>query len=367
MKIILVSRYLPFPGGRENFVYELSQSLKDEHKVTIVTQDGLIGEGVQIIPYQQDRDYLESMIEEIKPDIVNSHTFYMCDPLAEICKAKGIPFVLTLHGDQFVIGDPQRQSVVKQSVRSATSVITVCEAGKSSLLSNTDTSPNKVKVIHNGINTELFKSDILADGLCREIFRKNTGLSKDKFTFVIPARMIWYKGLDFLIETISNNSDEYRKNNLFFLISTPSTSTSKEEIEFMNELLTKCKRLGINDLVKITFSGYEFMPYIYRMVDGFILPSKSEQLPISILEAMATKIPVIATNVGGVSEIISSGTNGLLVDHGNNDALHHAILSIGTDSEFKSNMADNAFLTVKERFSIDRAKESYLDLFRSLI
>ncbi|HEX9062053.1 MAG TPA: glycosyltransferase family 4 protein [Clostridia bacterium] len=363
MKIVFVSRYLPFPGGRENFVFELSQYLKKFHDIYIITPDGLLGTGVTIFPYVNDREYLNSIIKKIKPDIINSHTFYMCDPLADICKESNIPFILTLHGDQFSIGDKQRQDTVRVAIEKADRIITVCDAGKNSLLKNTGIDKQKLSVIHNGVNLDIFKRDFLSKNKFKSKLRQNTKLPIHKFIFIVPVRMIWYKGLDFMLETIIANKESYRQKDIFFVISVPNTSTSKEEIEYMNQILSALKQENMLDLVKICFSGYEFMPYMYRMADAFILPSKNEQLPISILEAMASQIPVIATKVGGVSEIITDSENGLLVDSGSIQQLDAAIRNIRSSKRLRNKICKTAYKTMLERFSIRISAEKYLANF----
>lgn len=367
MKIAIISRYIPFPGGRENFVFELSKELaKQGVEVHVITPDGLIGEGFQVHSYVSDKEKLKQMIAEIKPDVVNSHTFYLCDPAIEICQSLGIPFVITLHGDQFKIGDEQRRNLVKSVVSRSDLVINVCEEGRKSTLSNTNLMSGKARVIHNGVNNELFKRDIFTDRKLRNLFRKKNGLPENSFLWITPARMIWYKGLDTLLETIAENRDYMRSAHGFFLISTPSTSISSEEMSYMNKVLIYIKEKDISDLVRITFSGYEYMPYLYQAADAFVLPSFFEQLPMSILEALSSGLPVVATDVGGVSEIIDHEINGLLTKSRDKTHLFANLKKIIEDATLRESFRTAGIDTVTLKFSIKKSAQLYSTTFQHL-
>ena len=114
MNILIISRYPPFPGGRENFVLELVNQLGKENKVLVLTPDVELMESDNIIikKYPESKKDLEEVFEQFKPDIINSHTFYLSEDALGVAKKMNIPFGITLHGDQFAIGDSQRQNIV---------------------------------------------------------------------------------------------------------------------------------------------------------------------------------------------------------------------------------------------------------------
>ena len=85
MRILFISRYLPFTGGRETFVCNLINHLKGTHQVGLVTPDGLVGEGFSLFKY--DENNLKNIIEEFKPDIINSHTHYLSESAASVAKS----------------------------------------------------------------------------------------------------------------------------------------------------------------------------------------------------------------------------------------------------------------------------------------
>jgi glycosyltransferase involved in cell wall biosynthesis len=152
MKIVIISRYPPFPGGRENFVFELSDQLSRDNKVLIITpdQEDFDGDNLMIRKYPDTKESLKKIIKDFQPDIINSHTFYLSKDAAIIAKDMNISFGITLHGDQFAIGDQQRQNIVKEIVLMSDFVINVSENGKASILKNvTNIDENKLYVINN--------------------------------------------------------------------------------------------------------------------------------------------------------------------------------------------------------------------------
>ncbi|MBI3608038.1 MAG: glycosyltransferase family 4 protein [Nitrospirae bacterium] len=104
---------------------------------------------------------------------------------------------------------------------------------------------------------------------------------------------------------------------------------------------------------KIVFAGYQsdVAPYVSAM-DAFVLPSLSEGVPLSILEAMWLECPVIATSVGGVPEALQEGESGLLVPKENPQALAHAMGRLFSDRELGRKLAQRGRRCVEERFSV---------------
>lgn len=367
MKILIISRYLPFPGGRENFVYELCQELKKNHEIFLMTPDGLLGEGITVLPYKADNEYLANILDKIKPDIVNSHAFYLSMQSLKLCKDRKIPFIITLHGDQFVIGDKKRQKIIQDVVKNSDRVITVCNNGKESVIVNTQVEKSKISVIHNGLNISKFSPYYDKNVNVQSMIRDQVSLDADKYIFLIPARMVWYKGLEFLLEAIKLNKKIYMRLNLLFCISIPNASISEDEINYLNSILKKIKRYNLDEIVTIKFAGYEYMPFMYQMADGVILPSASEQFPMAILEAMAEKKPVIATNVGGVGEMIEDNITGLLVEYNNLNDLCNAIIKVVKEKDLVQYITTNASININQQFSITESSSQYEELFYELI
>lgn len=130
----------------------------------------------------------------------------------------------------------------------------------------------------------------------------------------------------------------------------------KEELESLRD------RLGLNQFVH--FAGFiEDMGEFFRRIDVFLMPSLSEGLPIALLEAMACGKACIASEVGGVPEVLSSSDLGILVPPAQPSAMAKAILSIIRDEDGRVLMGAKARRVVLQRFSVERMASKYLEFY----
>jgi glycosyltransferase involved in cell wall biosynthesis len=100
--------------------------------------------------------------------------------------------------------------------------------------------------------------------------------------------------------------------------------------------------------------------------DIFVLPSRDEVLPLSLIQAMALARPVIATRVGGIAEIIEDGVNGLLVDSEDSQALASALISL-TNPDFRRALGHKAQLDYQHRLTNQHFLEEMMNLIESMI
>jgi sugar transferase (PEP-CTERM/EpsH1 system associated) len=115
---------------------------------------------------------------------------------------------------------------------------------------------------------------------------------------------------------------------------------------------------------RVWFAGERAdVPDIMRGLDCFVLPSLAEGVSNTILEAMASGLPVVATRVGGNSELIESGMTGMLVPPANSDALAHAILGYFNDRMTARRHAKAAYRVVEARFSLTRMVADYVNVY----
>lgn len=114
----------------------------------------------------------------------------------------------------------------------------------------------------------------------------------------------------------------------------------------------EAERLGVADHVDLRgWVGPQEREALFSRADIFVLPSRNEGLPMSVLEAMARGLPVIATPVGGLPELIEDGVNGLLVPPGDPQALARAILKLADDQEGRDALGRAARETILARHS----------------
>ena len=126
------------------------------------------------------------------------------------------------------------------------------------------------------------------------------------------------------------------------------------------------EELGIGDFVWMGGDRND-IPDFLRLLDIFVLPSIGEGISNTILEAMATGLPIIATNVGGNPELVEDGVNGYLVPPGNPEKLAKYIIKLTESSDTRSLLGKASLDKVTEQFNWDSTVEKYINVYDELL
>lgn len=205
--------------------------------------------------------------------------------------------------------------------------------------------------IYNGIDVERFRSNVTnAD---ENPLRRRYDLG-DAPVFLNASRYIPAKAQKDAIRAMSHVIDEYPNAMLFIIGRGP----------LQDELRDEVVKLGLEDNVKIPgfASGEELYAY-YSVSDGFVLPSISEGFGIVLIEAMAAGIPVVATDIPGVNEVVVDGETGRIVPAKDPEQLATGMEDI-VEPTNRETYAASAFRRVKAQFDIENMSASYVDLYR---
>jgi glycosyltransferase involved in cell wall biosynthesis len=208
----------------------------------------------------------------------------------------------------------------------------------------------KVDVVYSGIDIKRFQN-VKGNYLISEL-----GLNKDKLCIGNIAALAWHKDHRTLLEAARIVVDEFPR--VTFLI--VGDGPLRREIEIL------IKKLNLEEDVKL-FGFREDIPQILSVLDLFVLSSTWEGLGTSLLDAFASCVPVIATNVGGIPEIVKDRVNGILVPPKNPSALAGAIISLLENRDFACQIAEEGFRLVKEKFSVDRMVEETRKIYDRLV
>ena len=203
--------------------------------------------------------------------------------------------------------------------------------------------PRKMSVIHNGIDPGL-----LPDDAARRDARVAFGLPADAFVVGTVARLDPVKDLGVAIRAIA----EVRRSVPHALLAIAGDGPERAHLDAV------VAEAGAADAVR--WIGYT--PEARRLLGGcdvYVNTSVSEGISLTILEAMAAGIPVVATRVGGTPEVVEAGRTGLLVPARSAGAVAEAIVQLGHDPERREVMGHAGRERVERAFSIDRMVEDY--------
>ena len=291
---------------------------------------------------------LYKLIKSEKPDIVHTHTA-KAGTLGRIAAwLADVPVILhTFHGHVLAGYFGKLKTLVfilieKILARISTRIITLSNELKKELIEIGIAREKKIEVIPLGLELRPF----MEGGFFGE-FKKELELSEDTVLIGIVGRLVPIKGHKYFLEAakIINQGSGVRGQELRFVIIGDG--------ELRKELEDYTKKLGIaNDVV---FTGFRRdLPKIYSDLDIVVLSSINEGTPVSIIEAMASGKPVIATNVGGVSSLVENNINGFLINPQDVQALSDAIIKLLNDSDLRQKMGREGRSSVFPRYDISQ-------------
>jgi glycosyltransferase involved in cell wall biosynthesis len=138
--------------------------------------------------------------------------------------------------------------------------------------------------------------------------------------------------------------------------------------EWTEHLKSMALRLGLSDNVQ--YVGFVDQKQMYSFLQRhhiMVMPSRMEAFGVAALEASACGRPVIASNVGGVPEVVQDGVTGILVPTENTDALAEAVIKLTQDVDLRERMGKAGYEFVKERYSWEKSLDMMCDLYERLI
>lgn len=219
--------------------------------------------------------------------------------------------------------------------------ITVSENDRQSLLRSNI--PNeKIELIYNAVNANSQNLPNNTD------LRRQYSIPQNSIICIAVGRLVAIKGFDILIQTAHLLGKQLK--NVHFLIVGDGQCKA--------ELADQVNALGVNK--SVTFAGYQDHETVLSFVkssDIFIMPSRYEGTPIALLEAASLGIPVIASNVGGIPELVQDQVHALLVPPDDPQSLAQAVKRIINDKKLAETLSANAVERIKEKFNIDRQLE----------
>lgn len=209
----------------------------------------------------------------------------------------------------------------------------------------------KIVQIHNGVCVRQIDPGKLPCGM-----REQLGISRVHSVIGTLGRLTEVKGLEHFL-VAAKQLLRYRQDLHFLIVGEGPLRPSLER---------RVKVLGIAD--HVTFLGHRDNPYsVLSEMDVFVLPSLHEGIPMVILEALALARPVVATNVGGIPEVITDCIHGLLVPRADPTALAEACTKFLDDRDLAERCGRAGQLRVQQEFSADSMSGKVAALYRELV
>jgi glycosyltransferase involved in cell wall biosynthesis len=240
---------------------------------------------------------------------------------------------------------------LKVAARNCKKCVAVCHAVRDQMLEQKELPPNKIQVIYNGVESSRFIEQVNAKPL-----RHQLGVTDQ-----VP-----------LVGMIANLNFEI-KGHYYFLEAARIVLNRVPDAHFVlagdgplrGKYDKMARDLGLAD--KVHFLGFrKDVPALLAELTISVLSSTSEGFSNVLLESMAAGNPIVATRVGGNSEIVADGITGLLIPPADPNALAEAIIKLLKTPQLASHMGSVGKIRVKEQFSVERMLESYEQLYTSL-
>ena len=283
---------------------------------------------------------LVRLCRRLQPDIVHAHSS-KAGALGRLAAAiAGVPIrVFTVHGWSFAayggLAGHLYLWVERRLERLTTSVVCVARSARELGTAAGACRAERTVVIPNAVDVESFAS-----------VRPHAGPPR----IVSIGRLAFPKDFSTLVEALADARGEWRAS---FVGEGPLRAAIAEEV---------CSR-GLESRIELLGTRGD-VPELLASADVFVLSSRSEGFPVSILEAMAVGLPVVATDVGGVAEAVLDGETGLLVPPGDGRALSAALERLLRDDALRRRLGDAGRERALREFDVPSFRQAHLELYR---
>jgi glycosyltransferase involved in cell wall biosynthesis len=348
--IILIVGYTI--GGAEKLIIELCRALRNDFEFIVVALKGdgplrslLDNEGVKTFTLGGVSSFdfrvflrFNALIKKLKPDLINSHLLKANWVGRIIGWAHKIPVISTIHTTASFL---KINKILGERLTAPLATVNVC-CSKYVCLDHT----NKIKYpykhyIYNGVRIKKETLSILIDPLKMVTLTRINIKEKALFELVKAVNILKERGQYFTVDIYGEGKD---------------TDALQHQI----------KKNGVETLIHL--KGFILNPLdILSNYSVLLLPSKFEGLPLAILEAMSVGLIVVASNVGGVPEIIEDGKTGFLIDGYSPENIVKTLNRVFDSSNDLPRIAENARHKVKTVFNLEKTVVHWKNLYHFIL
>lgn len=254
-------------------------------------------------------------------------------------RLSGLATSFTAHGTALLV----KPTLIDYKVKNACFVVAISQFNKNFMIANVSDSADKVHVIHCGVDTAIFSPE-----------SQERNLGNGTIRFLNVGRLVWQKAQHKIIEALAKLRE----------LGVPGVLTiigdGPERVR-LTELINK---LQLEKAVTLTGAlNPDSISKAYKTSDIFVLSSISEGIPIALMEAMSCELPVIATKITGIPELVDHMVNGILVDPHNSELLFEAMLKLSGDQNLRKGLGREARVKVKKEFDLMENSRQLCKLF----
>jgi len=211
--------------------------------------------------------------------------------------------------------------------------------------------PKRIELVQNGIDLSVVENE-KEGGEGEDAF----SISNEHKVFGVIGRLFPDKGHRFFLEALSRVVMNHPSVMALIVGDGPAR----------NEIAGQVRKLKLENCVQLC-GVWSDMKRIYDKIDFLVIPSLREGLPYTLLEAMAYKVPVLASTVGDIPRLVQEGVTGYLVPPGDTEALVKGMNQLLTDPEKSKEMAEKAHFLVMGRFSADRMVSKTEEVYAKIL
>lgn len=306
---------------------------------------------------------IKAIIQEFQPDIVHTHASKAGALGRRAAFSCGVPVVVhTFHGHVFhsYFGKFKTsiyKAIERRLARKSTGIIAISELQKKELAEQHHIcKAEKIKVIPLGFDLDKFQANKTEN---RIIIREKYKLDADVVAVGIVGRLAPIKNHQFFLDVVEKILSEGIEHVRFFIVGDGELRT---EIESRAQLLNQ----KFGEKIVLT-SWIKDIAQFNAGLDIMCLCSKNEGTPVSLIEAQASGIPVISTDVGGVKDIVSEGQTGFVVPTDNLDLYVEKVSLLIKNKEIREKMSQNGWKHVHEKFSYNRLVSDMEKYYKELL
>lgn len=356
-------------GGAENVIAHLATGL-DPHRyaVTIVCTRGIgtLGErlkeqGVNVVltrPYVRSRRHLGPLdlyrtLREIDAQVVHTHGEPPLSAAGPLGYLRLLPYwVHSFHYGNYPYAESKRMFLERTLCRPASALIAVADQQRATIIKHHRVAPSRIRTLLNGVQPNKY----LDNAAFRSAKRRELGLRDEDLIVGTIAVLSKQKGVTYLLQGAREVLNAHPTVKFLIVGGGPLEAQLRREADDL--------RLG----ERVLFTGWrKDVQEILPTLDMFVMSSLWEAMPLTLLEAMAAHLPIVATNVGDNANLTGNGECAVIVPPADASALASAISRLIADSNAARAMAARAGRMFQERFTVRHMVAAHERLYEAAV